>query len=249
MKVDTPPASERHWSDIDGALFIGWPDAASRNAIGAAAAQRMTAQLARAQGSGVRVVVLGADQSPFCSGWDVRDLADLDTSTREGVVRYFEAGRDLLRALEACPMPVVGVVRGVALGFGCSLLAHCDVVIADAEAQFGLPEINRGFAPATVMPELLGAMDAREIRAWALTGGKRDAQRAAQAGLVHVVAPSGRLEASSADLVAGLAGVDEPALRQTKGLLRELSALDLPERRARGVAAAVDHFCKGGESG
>ncbi|MFN7151553.1 MAG: enoyl-CoA hydratase/isomerase family protein, partial [Microthrixaceae bacterium] len=186
----------------------------------------------------------GADQSPFCSGWDVRDLAGLDTSARKDVARYFEAGRELLRAIEACPVPVVTAVSGVALGFGCSILAHSDLVIADVEAQFGLPEIKRGFPPATVVPELLEAMDAREIRAWALTGGRYDVHRASSAGLVHRIAPAGQLAAVLTEVLAEFAGSDPAVLRQAKALLREQQSLPLPQRRARGVAAAVDHFCK-----
>jgi enoyl-CoA hydratase/carnithine racemase len=246
VRTDDPtdPGASHPWTGMGGVLSIGWPDKGSRNAVGADVARRIAGQLALTENAEVRVVVLGADQAPFCSGWDVRDLAGLDTSRREDVVRYFEAGRELLRAIDACPVPVVTAVSGFALGFGCSILAHSDVVLADADAQFGLPEIKRGFAPATVMPELLEAMDAREIRAWALTGGRYDVHRASSAGLVHRIAPAGQLAAVLTETVADLVGAEPAVLRQTKALLREQQALPLPQRRARGVAAAIDHFCK-----
>ncbi|MFN7150134.1 MAG: hypothetical protein ACK4V6_11715, partial [Microthrixaceae bacterium] len=56
------------WTGIDGVLPIGWPDTASRNAVGAVVARQMAGQLALAEDPEVRVVVLGADQSPVCSG-------------------------------------------------------------------------------------------------------------------------------------------------------------------------------------
>ena len=229
---------------LEGVLSIGWADEASRNAVGSEAARRIVDRLALAEDPQVRVVVLAGEQSPFCSGWDLRDLAGLDVFAPDDVTRYFEAGRELLRAIEACPVPVVAAVSGVALGFGCSILAHADLVVADAGAQFGLPEVRRGFAPATVMPELLEAMDAREVRAWALTGARHDVHRAGAAGLVHRIAPPGTLPAVLTEVVEGLAEADPTALRTTKALLHEQRAMPLPQRRVRGVAAAVDHFCR-----
>jgi methylglutaconyl-CoA hydratase len=204
----------------------------------------MARQLSYAADPRVRVVLLGADQSPFCSGWDVRDLAGLDTASRDDVAAYFEAGRELLRAIEGCPVPLVAAVSGVALGFGCSILAHCDLVIADRGATFGLPEVKRGFPPATVMPELLEAMDARVVGAWALTGARHDAGQARSAGLVDRVAETSALSAVVSEVLAELTSTDTAVLRQTKALLRALQARNLPQRRELGVAAATDHFCK-----
>lgn len=231
--------------DHVGVLSIGWPDHASRNAVGAQTARRIAAQLgAVARDPEIRVVLLGAAQRPFCSGWDVRDLAGLDTSSRVDVATYFEAGRELLRAIDAAPVPVVAAVSGVALGFGCSILAHADLVVADADAMFGLPEISRGFPPATVMPELLEVMSPREVLAWALSGAQRDAHQARDAGLVHRIAAAGRLETTVDEVLTELTRSDPAVLRQTKALLRAQQSLPLVQRRACGVAAAVDHFCK-----
>lgn len=235
---------EHSWDGIPGVLPIGWNDPASRNAIGAERARLIGTTLAKAAEPGVRVVLLGAGQTPFCSGWDVRDLAGLDRSSRDGVRAYFEPGRELMRALAECPVPVVAAVSGVALGFGCSLLAQADLVLADEEAQFGLPEIARGFPPATVMPELLEVMPARAVGAWALTGARHDAQRASMAGLVHRVAPKGSLDALLTDVLTDLTNLDGGVMRAAKALLRSQRDLPLQERRANGVAAAVDLFAE-----
>lgn len=227
----------------DGVIRLGWADEASRNAIGRSAAVELYDALGRAAADpATRVVVLGAGQAPFCSGWDVRDLAGLDTSSPETAASYFQAGRTLLTRLADCPVPVVAVVAGVALGFGCSLLAHVDVVVAAEDARFGLPEIGRGFPPATVAPELVDVLGPRELGMWALTGRRVDAAAARSAGLVHDVVPAAQLEDAAADLVAGLAGASGDLLRETKALVRALSAMDQAERRRHGVAVAAHHF-------
>lgn len=228
---------------VDGVVRVGWADPASRNAIGSAGAAGIGAALDRAGADpATRVVVLGAGQSPFCSGWDVRDLAGIDTSSPEATAAYFRAGRELLARLADCPVPVVAVVAGAALGFGCSLLAHADVVLAADDARFGLPEIGRGFPPATVAPELLDVLGPRALGVWALTGRRVGADDARAAGLVHDLVPAAELEAEAAAVVASLAGAGGPLLRETKALLRDLAPLDPARRRRHGVAVAVRHF-------
>lgn len=193
----------------------------------------------------VSSLVLGSDHRPFCSGWDLRDLAQLAGADADRLEEFFRAGRGLLRALESFPGPVLGVVNGAALGFGLSLLAQCDVVLSAEGAVFGLPEIRRGFAPATVLPELYGVMDGRELRAWALTGDMVPATRALASGLVHEVVAVDDLSIRVAELVDGW-GQASTAVQETKRLLGSFEGTTRPDRRGAGIAAASEYFTNNG---
>ena len=63
----------------------------------------------------------------------------------EGMVRE---GQSVYQALKSAPFPVVGAPSGMALGGGCEVLLHCDVVQAHAETYMGLVEAGVGLIPA-----------------------------------------------------------------------------------------------------
>jgi enoyl-CoA hydratase/carnithine racemase len=222
---------------------LNWASARSRNAIGAAEAEDLAARLDRhAVTESVGVIVLGMGQTPFCSGWDLRDLNVLRGATEEEARAFFAHGRRLLDSVTNCPQPVIAVVAGAALGFGCSLLSRCDIVLAADDAVFGMPEIRHGFAPATVVPELLTSLSPREVTAWALTGEAVPAARAASTGLVHRTFAPTELESAALQLARTMAGYEPGALRGTKRLLGEAESLPRSERRALGVHAAMAQF-------
>src|SRR5207248_11682983 len=66
---------------------------------------------------------------------------------RRAALRFGEVFLSMRRV----PKPVVALVRGRALAGGCELATACDLVLAAESAQFGYPEVQRGFVPAIVM--------------------------------------------------------------------------------------------------
>jgi 3-hydroxyacyl-CoA dehydrogenase len=56
-------------------------------------------------------------------------------------------GQDTYMALKYAPFPVVGAPSGLALGGGCEILLHCDVLQAHAETYVGLVEVGVGVIP------------------------------------------------------------------------------------------------------
>jgi enoyl-CoA hydratase/carnithine racemase len=96
--------------------------------------------------------------------------------------------------------PLIAAVEGFALGGGLELVLCCDLVVAAADARFGLPEVKRG-----LMPDFGGAF--RIVRAlppniareMLLTGDDLTADRAAALGLVNrVTAPGASLDGALA---------------------------------------------------
>jgi enoyl-CoA hydratase/carnithine racemase len=90
---------------------------------------------------------------------------------------------------------VLAAIHGHCLGGGVQLAAACDIRVASASADLGLPAIDEGLFPGLApyrLPRLVGRGRAAEL---ILTGRRLDGQAALAIGLVdHVVA----------DLTAGL---------------------------------------------
>src|SRR2546423_1027944 len=99
----------------------------------------------------IRVVILAGAGSDFCAG---ADLSALQKIANASVAENLDDARSLMELftlLREVRIPVIAAVRGRALAGGCGLALGCDLVIAEAEARFGFPEVKIGFVPAMVM--------------------------------------------------------------------------------------------------
>ncbi len=92
--------------------------------------------------SSVRVIVITGNEKAFVAGADLKEFADLGTADWA-----FIDARRMWRVVSACPKPMIAAVNGFALGGGCELALHCDIIIAGENAKMGLPEIQVGVLP------------------------------------------------------------------------------------------------------
>ena len=90
---------------------------------------------------GVKAVVLTGAGRHFCAGNDLDEFLTLDEVNSAGRMRLV---RDAFAAIYDCPVPVIGAVRGAALGTGLAIAACCDLVVAGNSARFGTPEVGVG---------------------------------------------------------------------------------------------------------
>ncbi|MCH6196874.1 3-hydroxyacyl-CoA dehydrogenase/enoyl-CoA hydratase family protein [Corynebacterium mastitidis] len=102
-----------------------------------------------AQRTDVRALVIASDNpTAFCAGADLPTIARLAaTGEAEAAYEVVRAGAESLQALRDAPFPVVGAVRGVALGGGLELLLHTDASVIHAETRVGFPERSVGLYP------------------------------------------------------------------------------------------------------
>ena len=133
----------------------------------------------------VRVVVLTGTGVAFSAG---ADISGEDAHERFDV-RALDAANRIIRAVTACPRPVVAAVNGVAAGVGCSTALAADLVVAAESASFLLAFARIGLMPdggtsATVAASIGRA---RAMR-MALLAEPLTAQEAYDAGLVSHVA-------------------------------------------------------------
>ncbi len=205
-------------------LTLNRPD--KRNAIDTAMIDALLAALERADlDAEVRVVALRGAGPDFCAGMDLNELlasADHTVEQNRDAALHFGA---LFVRMRRMPKPVVAVVQGRALAGGCGLATGCDLVLAAKSAQFGYPEVQRGFVPAIVMTLLRRAVGEKVAFDLAATGRLLDASEAAAAGLVSRVYEDGAFEKQVGDVLRALVGVSASALALTKQQFYQLDGL------------------------
>lgn len=227
----------------DGVLTLTLKREDKRNALNAELIDALAAALALADGaSDVRVVELRGAGRDFCAGADLDEL--LASAGREAE----ENERDALRlgaiftAMRNLPQPVVAVVRGRALAGGMGLVSACDLVVAAESAQFGYPEILRGFVPAMVMTMLRRQVGEKVAFDLVATGRAVEAAEALRLGLVSRVVRDAELDAAAHELTQGLASRGPSALALTKKLLYTLDDLGFEAGIAHG--ARINAFAR-----
>jgi methylglutaconyl-CoA hydratase len=173
----------------------------------------------------VRVVLITGAGQDFCSG---ADLAAFDRAAEAGVLDHLSTARalaDVLLAMRRHPRPIVAAVRGRALAGGCGLATACDLVIAEASAKFGYPEVNIGFVPAMVMAILrrnIGEKRAFELIA---TGEIISASDAQAMGLINRVVNDGDFDKQVNEYATNLASKSASAISLSKNLLYHMDAM------------------------
>ncbi|MGH7606414.1 MAG: enoyl-CoA hydratase/isomerase family protein [Gemmatimonadales bacterium] len=214
----------------DGVLTatLNRPD--KRNAVDTPMIDALLAALERADlEAAVRVVAIRGAGPDFCAGMDLRELlASADHAVEQNRQAALHFASIFLR-MRRLPKPVVAIVQGRALAGGCGLATACDLVVAAASAQFGYPEVQRGFVPAIVMTMLRRAVGEKIAFDLAATGRLLNGTDAAAAGLVSRVYGDAEFEAGVRDLLRFLAEASPSALAFTKQQFYQLDGLDFEE--------------------
>ncbi len=135
----------------------------------------------------VRCIVLtGSGEKAFAAGADIKEMSD--KSPVQMMTGNFEAWERIRRI----HTPLIAAVGGYALGGGCELAMHCDMIVASENARFAQPEILLGVIPGAGgtqrLARTLGKFRTMEM---VLTGAQVTAQEMAAHGLVNRVVPKG----------------------------------------------------------
>lgn len=162
--------------------------------------------------SDIRCMLLTGSDRAFAAGADINEMAG--ASMTEMYYRDQFARWERIRRVRK---PIVAAVSGYALGGGCELMMHCDIIIASETARIGQPEINIGVMPGAGGTQRLtraigkaGAMDL------VLTGRMITAEEALRAGLISRIAPPEHYYNEALDLCRDLCERSPLALRLAK---------------------------------
>ena len=89
---------------------------------------------------GVRAVVVDGAGGNFCSGGDVHEIiGPLTKMDEKGLLEFTRMTGDLVRAMRACPQPIIAAIDGVCAGAGAMIALASDFRLRDAGGEDGLP--------------------------------------------------------------------------------------------------------------
>ncbi|HEY2478612.1 MAG TPA: enoyl-CoA hydratase family protein [Solirubrobacterales bacterium] len=170
----------------------------------------------------VRVVVLRAEGRGFNAGVDIKEIQ------RDGQPALIGANRGCFEAFAAvyeCAVPVVAAVNGFCLGGGIGLVGNSDVIVAAADATFGLPEVDRGaLGAATHLSRLVPQHKARAMMYTSATA--TAAELHAFGSVLEVVEPE-RLREAALAVAAQIAAKDPTVIRAAKESLNGIDLWDV----------------------
>lgn len=167
-------------------------------------------------GQKLRAIVISGKGKNFIAGADINWLNAVRQSSPQENLRASRMTAEAVQRLNLLPVPTVALVQGACYGGGTGIIAACDVVIAADNAHFSIAEVKIGVAGTIIIPQLNDAISLRQVRRYALTGERFDAQEARRIGLVHEVVPLGDLEAAGERIVGHLLANGPEAVSATK---------------------------------
>jgi methylglutaconyl-CoA hydratase len=206
----------------------------NRNALSSRLLDELAEGLGRAAAEqALRVVVLTARGSTFCSGADLSEPGGVATSRLP----------EILTSLRSAPVPVLARVGGHARAGGLGLITACDLAVATRGSTFALSEVRVGVAPAMILVPALRVAQARFLWRASLTGEPFGADEAVAAGvLTDVVDDAPDLDAWVDRVVTSILKSAPGAVAATKALLAELPGLPWSEGLEVASARSAELF-------
>jgi len=167
-------------------------------------------------------VILMAAGRGFCAGVDIKELQ------RDGHLAVIGCNRGCYAAFAAvyeCEVPVIAAVNGYCLGGGIGLAGNADILIADEEATFGLPEIDRGALGAAT--HLSRLVPAQLMRHMVYTCQPVSAGELFRHGSVYQVLPAAELHEAARAIAADIAAKNPYIIRLAKESLNGIDPVDV----------------------
>ena len=125
----------------------------------------------------------------------------------------------LLDCLARFPKPLVAAVNGLAVGFGATLLLHCDLVVVDETAEIRMPFVSLGTCAEAGSSWLLPRRVGPQQASWMmLSGSPLSAEDAVATGFAFARAPAGHALAEALTIAGALAAHNVDALVANKAL-------------------------------
>ena len=206
--------------------------------------------LTMAHADDVKVVVLNGAGENFCSGGDVHEIiGPLTKLDMPGLLAFTQMTGDLVRAMRACPQPIVAAIDGICVGAGAILALASDIRFGTARSKIAFLFTRVGLAgcdmgACAMLPRVIGQGRASELL---YTGRNMTGDEAERWGFFNrLCAPEGLLKDAQA-LAAELAAGPTFAHGMTKKMLHQEwnmgvdEAIDA-EAQAQAICMATNDF-------
>jgi crotonobetainyl-CoA hydratase len=183
-------------------------------------------------------IVTGAGEKAFSAGNDLKW-----TAQNEGKLEIPPRGFGGLTNRFDMDKPVIAAVNGVALGGGFEIALACDIILASANARFGLPEPRVGLAALAGglhrLPRQIGLKNAMGMM---LTGRHVDAAEALRLGIAQEVVEPAKLMERAMAWAGEIAACAPLSVRATKQVAMQSLGRPLDEAVVREYPAVRTLF-------
>jgi len=198
----------------------------------------------------VKVVVLTGAGADFCSGGDVHEIIGPLTKMKPaGLLKFTRMTGALVKAMRACPQPIVAAVDGVCAGAGAILAMASDLRYATPRTRTAFLFVRVGLSGAdmgacALLPRIIGQGRAAELL---YTGRTMTIEEGALWGFYNKVVPFDQLMPEALALARRLADGPTFAHAMTKKMLHKewnlgIDAAIEAEARAQAICMQTKDF-------
>ena len=190
----------------------------------------------------VRVVILKGNGKHFQGGADLEWLKEIGKLDEKENIEVSRRTASAIRGLIEFPKPTIALIHGGCFGGGTGIAAAADIVIASEDAIFSIAEAKWGVMAGIIIPHLNATIGVRNVRRYALTCERFDANQAKDMGLVHEICKTGELEKAAKPIIENLLSCAPIALEMTKR--RSLIESDLVLSEEKFNELVIEHSQK-----
>ena len=180
----------------------------------------------------IKAIVFGSNGGNFCSGGDVRDIiGPLLDRDMKGLLEFTRMTGDLVKAMRACPQPIIAAVDGVCVGAGAMIALFCDMRLGTPQAKTAFLFTRVGLAgcdmgACAMLPRVIGQGRAAELL---LTGRTMSAEEGEKWGFFNRLVAGDKLETEAIEIARKLAQGPTFAHMMTKTMLGQEWSMSLDQ--------------------
>jgi enoyl-CoA hydratase/carnithine racemase len=169
------------------------------------------------------LVIRGAGDKAFCSGYDIRSLPTKLSDNVKEKLKTLNPVEALFNAVINFPYPVIAMINGVAFGAGCELTICCDIRIGVKDARMGMPPAKLGIVyPWKGLQRFIQTIGLGSTREMFLTGRTYHGERLKELGLLDYLVSANEIESFTFQLAEEIATNAPLAVRGTKRVINLL---------------------------
>jgi enoyl-CoA hydratase/carnithine racemase len=195
------------------------------------------------------VVITGAGEN-FCSGGDVHEIiGPLTELDMPGLLAFTRMTGDVVKAMRACPQPIIAAIDGVCAGAGAILAMASDLRLGTARSKIAFLFTRVGLAgcdmgACAMLPRIIGHGRAAELL---FTGRSMSGEEAERWGFLNRLCPPEELLSAAMALAAELVAGPTFAHGMTKMMLHQEWNMGLDEAieaeaQAQAICMATKDF-------